>query len=481
MGKRKETVVYLGPEGSFSHEAATRKFLGREMVPKDTLEDVFAAVFGKYADYAVLPVENSTEGIVSLTYHMLVEQGTQPKVKICGEIYHPIEHNLAAISLIALDAVKVIHTKEEAWGQCRTWINRNLSKDVKFVAESSTSHAAKVVATLKNPEHVAIASSLAIQIYGLTSIAESIQDLKANTTRFFILKRKPWRRTRSKKHPPKITFGMVLQDRIGAIPDAFSMLSENQIDVRSVKVSPVRAIEIFEWKDWFFVDVVSPDNNPNMILSTLNLMRQKTDLIYTIRELGCYASAYPKAPPSRAPIPPPAFPTLSNDTEKLGSLSLDELIAMGEGPNVEFKSSLRWNYKELKKDTNLELSVAKTVAGFMNARGGVLLIGIDDNGNILGLAEDYGTLKKPSRDGFQLHLRNVIESMAEGRHLGHLLEVKFFSRDDKEICLIAVKPSPAPIWIKYGQEPEFYVRSGNQTKPLNKKETTEYVKWRWGG
>ena len=478
MGKKKKKVVYLGLDGSFSHEAAMQKFPTAEMLPKDTLEDVFATVFAGQADYAIMPVENSTEGIVSLTYHLLVEQGTDPKVKVCGEIYHPIEHHLGAISQVSLDSIKFVHTKEEAWGQCRTWVVRNLPSDLQFVAESSTSHAAKVVAKSQEPERVVIASSLAIEIFGLIPIVRSIPYLMANTTRFFILKRKP-RQSKQTKRPHKVTFGMVLHDRIGAISDSFSMLSRNNIDVRSVKVSPIRAPEVFKWRDWFFVDALTPDRNPEVVLSTLELMRQQKELILTIRELGCYPSGEAKALPTRVSIPPPEFPSMPNNSKKLGSLSLEDLIAMGEGPNIEFKSSLRWNYKEARIDKNLELVIVKTVVGFMNAKGGVLLIGVDDAGNFLGIEKDYETIRKPSKDGFELHLRNKIESIV-GAHLGHTLEVRFYSRENKDICLLAVKPSPIPVWIERGEEPDFYVRSGNQTKPLNRKEVAEYMKFRWG-
>lgn len=119
------------------------------------------------------------------------------------------------------------------------------------MAESSTSRGAEVVAEKKERNRAVIASNLAIELYNLEPIAKHIQDFKNNATRFFIVGSKPLRKTK-KDSKYKVTMGMVLLDRIGAIADAFKVFSETGIDVRSVKVSPVRAPSVVDWKDWFF-------------------------------------------------------------------------------------------------------------------------------------------------------------------------------------------------------------------------------------
>lgn len=81
MSRKKMKVAYLGPSGSFSHEATVLKFSKYDLIQKDTLENVFECVYVEEADYGVLPVENSTQGIIALTYHKLVEQGKDPKIK----------------------------------------------------------------------------------------------------------------------------------------------------------------------------------------------------------------------------------------------------------------------------------------------------------------------------------------------------------------------------------------------------------------
>ena len=85
-----------------------------------------------------------------------------------------------------------------------------------------------------------------------------------------------------------------------------------------------------------------------------------------------------------------------------------ELIAAGENQQVEFKSTLRWDLRQFKPNKALEDVIAKTIAGFMNTQGGHLIIGIDDEGSILGLEQDYGTLKKPGKDGFEQYIMQLV-------------------------------------------------------------------------
>lgn len=139
---------------------------------------------------------------------------------------------------------------------------------------------------------------------------------------------------------------------------------------------------------------------------------------------------------------------------------------------------MRWDIKEQKKNSEIEFVVIKTIASFMNGQGGVLVIGVDDQGAVLGLEDDYKTLKKPTKDGFQLHLRNLIHAEIGGA-LGNLVDVCFQSRDGKDACMVPVQPGPKPVWVTHGGKREFYLRTGNQTRPLDSKETTEYVKMRW--
>lgn len=157
------------------------------------------------------------------------------------------------------------------------------------------------------------------------------------------------------------------------------------------------------------------------------------------------------------------------------------LIAGGENESIEFKSSLRWDMREEKVNKDLEAVVVKTLAGFLNAKGGTLLIGVDDSGNAVGLSGDYGSLRSQDRDGFGQHLQQIV-----GRDLGEavsasFLSVNFHEIDGRDICQIAVESSDHPIYLDDGSKAVFYLRSGNLTRPLPVDETVKYVQHRWSG
>lgn len=161
-------------------------------------------------------------------------------------------------------------------------------------------------------------------------------------------------------------------------------------------------------------------------------------------------------------------------------VSIEDLIAEGESDAVEFKSSLRWDYKLEAVNKKLEEVIVKSVAAFANAQGGTLLIGVDDEGQALGLDRDYGSLGDPDRDKFELHLRSVLN-----QHLGVALvttklQIRFHSVEDKDLCQIDVSPFGQPVLLKFtdknGQVQErFYVRSGNSSQELSKAEMLAYL------
>ena len=157
-----------------------------------------------------------------------------------------------------------------------------------------------------------------------------------------------------------------------------------------------------------------------------------------------------------------------------------ELIAAGESDTLEFKSSLRWDRREDRVNKALEGVVVKTLAGFLNAVGGTLLIGVDDAGAPVGLAADYGTLKKQDRDGFELHLQNVFARDLGEAASASFLNVNFHEIDGRDICQITVEPSDFPIYVEHQKEAVFYLRVGPGTRALPVKEAVKYVGQRWG-
>ena len=154
------------------------------------------------------------------------------------------------------------------------------------------------------------------------------------------------------------------------------------------------------------------------------------------------------------------------------------MMASGENATVEFKSTLRWDRRQEHVNKALEKVVIKTLAGFLNAEGGTLLIGVDDAGAPIGIADDYNTLKKSSRDGFELHLRNLI-TRDLGDTAGVYVNVTFHEIDAKDVCQISVESSDFPVYVDDMKEAVFYLRTGNATRPLSVKEAIKYIPKQW--
>jgi hypothetical protein len=167
------------------------------------------------------------------------------------------------------------------------------------------------------------------------------------------------------------------------------------------------------------------------------------------------------------------------DERPLDVVDINSLIAKGESDELEFKSSSRWDYREGKQSKVIEGVVAKTIAGFLNANGGTLVVGIDDNGNVLGLEKDYSTLsKRPDRDGYQQLLVNLVSS-STGKDSCACLSISFQPANGQEICVIRVNRSSRPVYIQDSQQSRFYVRLGNTTQELGTKESVDYISQRW--
>ncbi|MDM8522223.1 ATP-binding protein [Desulfococcaceae bacterium HSG8] len=156
---------------------------------------------------------------------------------------------------------------------------------------------------------------------------------------------------------------------------------------------------------------------------------------------------------------------------------IQSLISVGESDSLEFKSSIRWDYHQEKLNKSLEKVILKTIAGFMNADGGKLLIGVDDEGNILGLEKDFQTLKKKDRDGFELFVIQLL-SNGVGKEFCPYIHLTFDQVDVNYVCLINVDASPKPAYVREGNETRFFLRTGASTQ-LNTKEAIEYVSAHW--
>jgi hypothetical protein len=162
-----------------------------------------------------------------------------------------------------------------------------------------------------------------------------------------------------------------------------------------------------------------------------------------------------------------------------GDQAIAALVAQGESATLEFKSTARWDLKEHKKNPALEQVILKTIAAFLNTEGGTLLIGVADDGTVLGLTHDYQTLQKKNRDGFELWLTDFLLKNNLGQDLALFLQITFHDLDNQDICRIITKPAPRPIYVKDNQDDHLYIRSGNSTRKLTVKEAINHVKNQW--
>lgn len=196
-----------------------------------------------------------------------------------------------------------------------------------------------------------------------------------------------------------------------------------------------------------------------------------------VDDLGGMESIQNDLPPVPEPDPP-----VENEPEPELS-EVQKLIAEHENNRVEFKSSARWNYRKGDQDREIELAVMKTVAGFMNADGGTLLIGVDDDGNVLGLEKDYKITPKGNKDGLELWLTNfLIECVGTSSAMN--AQLSFSNEDGHDVCRVDVKASSKPVFVSYAKanvDDEFYLRMNNQTRKLSKSELLDYQRDRWGG
>jgi len=168
---------------------------------------------------------------------------------------------------------------------------------------------------------------------------------------------------------------------------------------------------------------------------------------------------------------------LKEDTQ-ISAKNIADIIAEGEGNRLELKSSLRWDHRLSQVNKALEVVTMKTIVGFLNTEGGTLLIGIADSRQILGIENDYKTLPRGDRDGYELHLNHLISSyISKERCLN--VSISFHEADGKDVCMLQVEPSPKPTYLQEGQESRFYIRTGNQTQPLDIRESHDYILEHW--
>lgn len=151
------------------------------------------------------------------------------------------------------------------------------------------------------------------------------------------------------------------------------------------------------------------------------------------------------------------------------------LIAEGENQFVEFKSSLVWDYYQQRANKNLSEPVMKTLAAFMNTRGGTLLIGVNDQGEILGLEQDFSTFRKKDADGFELAFNAAFNTLL-GVQNRQFVEVSFPQVNERIICVVQVRPAQGPVYLGHQGQEAFYIRAGNATQAMSVSQAADYIR-----
>lgn len=160
------------------------------------------------------------------------------------------------------------------------------------------------------------------------------------------------------------------------------------------------------------------------------------------------------------------------------NIEIRNLILQGENESVELKSTLRYDIREGIVNKKLEFVIAKTISAFLNCEGGTLIIGVEDDSNILGLEKDFKTLDKQNVDGFELRIRQVIKNYL-GDNFEKYLNISFPQIDGLVICVVKISKSGKPVFVTSDGVEHFFVRIGNSSIPKNRLEQSEYEKLHW--
>lgn len=244
-------VAFLGPEGTFTQTAAIKHFGHAVLtVPQPTIDVVFREVESGSADFGVVPIENSTEGVIHHTIDMFVDSS----LKICGEVELRIHHHLLGTKP-SLNVVKRVYSHQQSLGQCRKWLETHLS-GVETIAVSSNAEAARLA--LNEDGAAAIAGTTAAEIYGLQTIVPNIEDRPDNTTRFLVIGKLKAESTGT----DKTSIIMSTRNRPGALFKLLSPLAQNGVSMTRIESRPSRT---GLWEYVFFLDIEGHMDDANVV------------------------------------------------------------------------------------------------------------------------------------------------------------------------------------------------------------------------
>jgi len=267
------SVVFLGPEGTYTQEAA-RKHFGQasHMIPVTNIDDVFHEVESERAHYGVVAVENSTEGSVTLTLDMFLDS----PLKICGEVELRVRHCLLSCHEVLSD-IKMVYGHQQALSQCKNWLNAHLH-DVEQIAVRSNAEAARIA--VETVGAAAIAGERAAEVYQHNILARSIEDNSNNTTRFLIL---------SSAFPPasgvdKTSLLVTTGNQSGALHQVLTPFVNHTISMTRIESRPSRR---GTWDYVFFIDIEGHIEDVNVAAAVQAL--EETSVM--VKLLGSYPNS----------------------------------------------------------------------------------------------------------------------------------------------------------------------------------------------
>jgi chorismate mutase/prephenate dehydratase len=265
------TIAYLGPEATFTHQAALQKF-GASLTysAQKTIGDVFAEVSHGRADYGVAPIENSTEGVVTHTLDMFVES----ELKIVAQILLPIQHCL--IGLVRQSDIERLYVHPQSLAQCRGWIQKNLPH-AELIETSSNARSAELAK--EHPKAAAIAGKIAADRYELDVLETDLQDKPDNSTRFLVLGRECGPTTGH----DRTSILLSLRHQVGALHGALQPFEKNGLNMTKIESRPSRRKA---WEYYFFVDCDGHADDP----AVAEALRELEAQCNFVKILGSYPS-----------------------------------------------------------------------------------------------------------------------------------------------------------------------------------------------
>lgn len=270
-------MAFLGPKGSYSHLAARRyasgQFTSIVEIGCSQFKEIVQQVENGLADYAVLPVENSTSGAINEVYDLL--QHTQ--LHIVGELKLPIEHCLLVTQGSDMTKITKVYSHPQPFEQCSQFIQQHPNWTIEYT--ESTASAMELVANRNDPSIAALGSEPGGQLYQLQTVARNLANQTQNITRFLVLARKPVQV--ATQITAKTTLLMATGQQAGALVDALMILRQHNINMTKLESRPIYGNP---WEEMFYLDLQANKDTPEL-QAALDALGQTTRFL---KVLGCY-------------------------------------------------------------------------------------------------------------------------------------------------------------------------------------------------